>query len=53
MTDRDWDYFTIGSDCLVIARKSAGGGFYYVIWSDGVEDRYLADVFEVVARRVP
>jgi hypothetical protein len=52
MIDTRWDIWTIGEDCEVIARKSPGGGFYYVIWSDGLEDRYLADVFEMVAKRV-
>lgn len=47
-----WDYWTIGGDVFVIARKSPGGGFYDVIWADNEEARYLADVFELVAKRV-
>ena len=35
---------------VVQAKKSPGGGFYEVITPDGTRLRYIAEVFESVAR---
>jgi len=35
------------------AKKSDGGGFYFIILPDGERMRHLADVLETVAKPVP
>lgn len=40
-------------DVIVDARKSPGGAFYDIVFPNGEKARYLADVFEEVAKPEP
>ena len=49
MTEPGFKEYEI-SGVVVEAKKSPGGGFYEVIMPDGERLRYIAEVFETVAR---
>ena len=49
MTEPGFKEYEI-SGVVVQAKKSPGGGFYEVITPDGTRLRYIAEVFESVAR---
>ena len=51
MNQYEWNEYRI-ANLIVRAKKSPGGGFYDVEFSEREKYRYLADVFETVATLV-